>query len=174
MSLQDLASTSSKDEHWKRAYIGLGANLNHPKKQLQQALIAIQAIPKTRLIKTSSFFQSDPMGPQNQPDFVNAVALIETQLTPLDLLDSLQSIEQTQGRVRKKDRWGPRTLDLDILIFEQLDINTERLTVPHYGLYERPFVLIPLHEIEPLLILPNQQSLSDRVNQIDKQGLQKL
>ncbi len=114
------------------------------------------------------------MGPQDQPDYINAVAEIETQLTAIELLDALQSIEQDQGRVRKDNRWGPRTLDLDIILYDNQQINSERLTIPHYGMCKREFVLYPLQEIAPKLPLPNGTLLSQLVTLCDKNGLTKV
>ena len=101
----------------ERVYIGLGSNLAEPLRQLQAALAAIAELPHSQLVTTSSFYASDPLGPPDQPRYVNAVAALDTELAPLELLDALQRIEQEQGRVRKAERWGPRTLDLDILLF---------------------------------------------------------
>lgn len=154
-----------------RCFIGLGANLAQPIAQLQQALIAIKALPNTKLVAASSFYGSKPMGPQDQPNYVNAVVAIDTSLAPLALLDHLQHIEQQQGRQRKAERWGPRTLDLDILLYGQQLINSERLTIPHYGLNQREFVLYPLAEIAPELILPNGTVLQDLLTQVPKNGL---
>lgn len=155
-------------------YIGLGANLNEPHGQVLRALETISGLTKTKLLAQSSFYQSTPMGPQDQSDYINAVVKIETHFSAIALLDQLQAIEQNQGRVRKDERWGPRTLDLDILLFNNDTINLPRLTVPHYGMKQRNFVLIPLAEIAPDLILPDTTLLSDLVEKIDKQGIQKL
>jgi len=141
------------------AYIGLGSNLENPLAQIQQALLALQALPETQLLTHSSYYQSVPLGPANQPDYINAVAHITTALSPIDLLSALQMIENKQGRVRNGQRWGPRTLDLDILLYNDYCCQTPRLTLPHPGLYERAFVLYPLYECNPALILPNGQSL---------------
>lgn len=111
------------------------------------------------------------MGPQDQPDFINAVAQLQTSLPPYGLLDLLQSVEHKHGRVRKAERWGARTLDLDLLLFGQQQIDTERLTVPHYGLAEREFVLYPLFELNPDLILPDGTRLNTLVRQCDTDGL---
>ncbi|WP_445767445.1 2-amino-4-hydroxy-6-hydroxymethyldihydropteridine diphosphokinase [Rheinheimera sp.] len=157
-----------------RCYIGLGANLTTPIVQLQQAVVALRQLPDSQLLAVSSFYGSKPMGPQNQPDYVNAVAAIDTRLLPQQLLDALQQIEQQQGRVRKAERWGPRTLDLDILLYGDQVIATERLTVPHYGLREREFVLYPLYEIAPTLSLPDGTVLSSLLAQVPLNGLQKL
>lgn len=136
-----------------KVFLGLGANLNEPVLQLQQALEHIQALPNCSLIQCSSFYGSAPLGPEDQPDYVNAVCEIETTLAPLALLDALQGIEQAQGR-EKKRRWGERTIDLDILLYDQQLIETERLTVPHSQMALRDFVLVPLAEIAPAVVIP--------------------
>ncbi len=155
-------------------YIGLGANLNNPKAQLVAALETISQLPKTQLICHSSFYISKPMGPQDQGDYINAVAKIESHFSAIALLDQLQQIELAQGRIRKDERWGPRTLDLDILLFNNEQINSSRLTIPHYGMKERNFVLLPLTEIAADLILPDGNKLAELVKKIDKQGILKL
>ena len=115
----------------ERVYIGLGSNLAEPQQQLRCALMALDALPDSRLVAVSSLYASDPLGPADQPRYNNAVAALDTSLAPLQLLDALQAIEQAQGRERKAERWGPRTLDLDILLFGQRLIDEPRLTVPH-------------------------------------------
>ncbi|MBV2130694.1 2-amino-4-hydroxy-6-hydroxymethyldihydropteridine diphosphokinase [Arsukibacterium indicum] len=155
-------------------YLGLGANLANPVTQLKNAVTAIQQLAHSQLLAVSSLYGSKPMGPQDQPDYINAVAKISTRLTPLSLLDALQQIEQQQGRQRKAERWGPRSLDLDILLYGNHTINTERLTVPHYGLAQREFVLYPLAEIAPQLILPCGTPLQVLLQQVPLNGLQKL
>lgn len=157
-----------------RCYIGLGANLANPVQQLEQAIAALRQVPHSRLVAVSSLYGSKPMGPQDQPDYVNAVAALDTSLSSEALLDALQSIEQSQGRQRKAERWGPRTLDLDILLYGEQIINTERLTVPHYGLKQREFVLYPLAEIAAELRLPDGTVLSSLLQQVGLNGLQKL
>tara|TARA_Y100000034_G_scaffold57926_1_gene70689 strand:- start:2165 stop:2653 length:489 start_codon:yes stop_codon:yes gene_type:complete len=155
-------------------YIGLGANLEAPVAQLHNAVKALSTLADCELEKVSLFYSSKPMGPQDQPDYVNAVALLHTTLSPEALLDELQRIELEQGRQRKDERWGPRTLDLDILLFGEQTINTERLTVPHYGLCEREFVVYPLLEVSPELKLPNGNTLADIAQQVPLNGLTPL
>ncbi|WP_349572786.1 2-amino-4-hydroxy-6-hydroxymethyldihydropteridine diphosphokinase [Azotobacter salinestris] len=157
----------------ERVYIGLGSNLADPAAQLRAALAALQALPRTRLVAVSSFYDSDPLGPADQPCYVNAVAALDSALAPLELLDALQAIEQEQGRVRKAERWGPRTLDLDILLFGDRQLHEERLTVPHYHLHARPFVLYPLVEIAPGLHLPDGRSLDELLAACPAQGLRR-
>jgi len=156
------------------SYIGIGSNQQDPIKQALQAIEALQQLPNSTLTKASSLYCSAPMGPQDQPDYINAVAEIDTQLSAIELLDALQEIEQKQGRVRKDNRWGPRTLDLDIILYGNQQINTERLIIPHYGMQEREFVLYPLQEIAAKLTLPNGTLLSQLVTLCDKNGLTKV
>ncbi|GAB4300328.1 MAG: 2-amino-4-hydroxy-6-hydroxymethyldihydropteridine diphosphokinase [Thiohalomonadaceae bacterium] len=156
-----------------RAYIGLGSNLEHPTEQLRRALDALAQLPQTRLAGCSRFYRSVPLGPQDQPDYVNAVAAIDTELAPEALLDALQAVETAQGRVRLR-RWGPRTLDLDVLLYGNEVLATPRLTVPHPGLAERSFVLHPLAELAPGLVLPDGRSLAALLEQCDSTGLEPL
>ncbi|WP_375751269.1 2-amino-4-hydroxy-6-hydroxymethyldihydropteridine diphosphokinase [Vibrio sp. HN007] len=154
-----------------KVYIAIGSNLSDPEAQALNAINALKTLPKSEFLTASSLYSSTPMGPQNQPDYINAVAIIETELTPLELLDCTQAIELEHGRVRKEERWGPRTLDLDILLFGNEVIDSERLTVPHYGMKEREFVLYPLAEIEPNLQLPDGTNLSELLKTVDRNGL---
>jgi 2-amino-4-hydroxy-6-hydroxymethyldihydropteridine diphosphokinase len=153
------------------AYIGLGSNLADPEQQIRNAVVNIEQIKDCELTKVSSLYFSRPMGPQDQPDYMNAVAELETSLSAIALLDQLQLIENKAGRVRKDNRWGPRVLDLDILLFDNQTIKTERLIVPHYGLKEREFVLIPLDEINHQLLLPSGESVERLRINIDANGL---
>ena len=130
-----------------RAFIGLGSNLDQPTEQLRSAFQALDLITDTRLAAASALYTSDSLLP-GQPRYTNAVAAIDTALAPLELLDALQAIENDQGRVRK-ERWGPRTLDLDVLLFGDQVIDVPRLKVPHYHMHARPFVLYPLAELVP-------------------------
>lgn len=153
------------------AYIAVGSNLSDPVAQAKQAIEALKSVPKSRFIATSSLYSSTPMGPQDQPDYINAVVAIETDLTPLELLDCTQAIEQEHGRVRKAERWGPRTLDLDIVLYGNEVIESERLIVPHYGMKVREFVLYPLAEIAPNLQLPDGTELSELLTTVPRNGL---
>ncbi|WP_217476414.1 2-amino-4-hydroxy-6-hydroxymethyldihydropteridine diphosphokinase [Stutzerimonas stutzeri] len=159
----------------ERVYIGLGSNLAEPRQQLRNALEALENIPSTRLVGVSSLYVSDPLGPSDQPRYNNAVAVLETSLTPLDLLDALQAIEQVQGRERKAERWGPRTLDLDILLFGDRVLAEPRLTVPHYHLHARAFVLYPLAEVAPAALrLADGRHLSELLAACPYEGLERL
>jgi len=155
-------------------YLGLGANLNAPRKQIHAAVAALKALKDVEFVCVSHDYASKPMGPQDQPDYVNAVACVKTALKPELLLDLTQAIELEHGRVRKEERWGPRTRDIDILLFGNDVIDTPRLTVPHYGLTEREFVVYPLLEIAPTLVLPNNQSLADITKTLPLNDLQQL
>ncbi|WP_415754696.1 2-amino-4-hydroxy-6-hydroxymethyldihydropteridine diphosphokinase [Pseudomonas leptonychotis] len=157
-----------------RVYIGLGSNLATPLEQLHSALAALAALAHTTLVAQSSFYASDPLGPADQPRYVNAVAALDTTLSPLTLLDALQAIELEQGRTRKAERWGPRTLDLDILLFGNQQLDTPRLTVPHYHMHARAFVLYPLAEIAPTLRLPDGRALSELLDSCPFVGLEQL
>lgn len=152
-------------------YIGIGSNLENPGQQIQDAVDALKNILDTRLIAVSSLYASKPMGPQDQPDYMNAVAHIQTNLPPLTLLDTLQAIELGSGRVRKDERWGARVLDLDILLFADQVIDNERLTVPHYGMKVREFVIYPLSEINSSLSLPDGTSVKQLQSSIPKNDL---
>ncbi|WP_462152067.1 2-amino-4-hydroxy-6-hydroxymethyldihydropteridine diphosphokinase [Pseudoalteromonas xiamenensis] len=152
-------------------YIGLGANLNDPVAHLQGAIRALQAHNEVRDVVVSPFYASKPMGPQDQPDYVNAVASFTTALSPDATLDVLQQIELDYGRVRKDERWGPRTLDLDILLFNQDVLETERLTVPHYGMKVREFVIYPLFDIAPELVMPCGTRIADLKQHVPANGL---
>ncbi|XHA17837.1 2-amino-4-hydroxy-6-hydroxymethyldihydropteridine diphosphokinase [Citrobacter farmeri] len=140
-------------------YIALGSNLASPLEQVNAAVNAIRELPESRVVTVSSFYRTPPLGPQDQPDYLNAAVALETTLEPETLLDHTQRIELQQGRVRKAERWGPRTLDLDIMLFGDRIINSERLTVPHYDMKNRGFMLWPLFEIAPDLHFPDGISL---------------
>ena len=156
------------------AYIGLGSNLSDPKAQVSKAADAIATIANCNLVSLSSLYLSKPMGPQNQDDYINAVVAIETSLSALELLDALQAIENIAGRVRKDNRWGARILDCDILLYGDETIENERLTVPHYGMKIREFVLLPLAEIAPDLHLPDGSKVNALNSKIDHNGIIKL
>lgn len=141
------------------AYIALGSNLASPLEQVNAAVQALGEIPHSRIEAVSSFYRTPPLGPQDQPDYLNAAVVLNTALDAETLLDNTQRIELQQGRVRKAERWGPRTLDLDIMLFGHEVIHTERLTVPHYDMKNRGFMLWPLFEVAPGLIFPDGISL---------------
>lgn len=141
------------------AYIAIGSNLSAPLEQVNAAIQALADIPQSRIVAVSSFYRTPPLGPQDQPDYLNTAVALETALDAESLLDNTQRIELQQGRERKAERWGPRTLDLDIMLFGDAIIHTERLTVPHYDMKNRGFMLWPLIEIAPQLTFPTGESL---------------
>lgn len=143
-----------------RAYIGLGSNLDNPVDQLCRALTELTALPHTTLVVRSPLYRTPPLGPAGQPDYINAVAALDTGLEPLALLDELQRIEQAHHRERTV-RWGARTLDLDLLLYGTAVIELPRLTVPHAEMRNRPFVIFPLLAIAPELILPDGTPLTE-------------
>ncbi|EKL0441677.1 2-amino-4-hydroxy-6-hydroxymethyldihydropteridine diphosphokinase [Salmonella enterica] len=145
------------------AYIALGSNLASPLEQVNAALKAIADIPDSRIVAVSSFYRTPPLGPQDQPDYLNAAVALDTALAPEELLNYTQRIERQQGRERKAERWGQRTLDIDIMLFGDKIINTERLTVPHYDMKNRGFMLWPLFEVAPELIFPDGLTLRQQL-----------
>ncbi len=157
-----------------KAYIGLGSNLKSPAEQLLLARAEIKALPGVEESAFSSLYASVPMGPQDQPDYINAAMSIKTVLSPLDLLHALQNIESAHGRIRGDQRWGARTLDLDLLLYNDLQISTTELTVPHPGIAERAFVLYPLQECEPNLVISGKGNLVDLINQCPATGIRRL
>jgi 2-amino-4-hydroxy-6-hydroxymethyldihydropteridine diphosphokinase len=156
-----------------RAYIGLGSNLADPLEQVKTAISNLQLLPDTQLLRWSSLYASPPMGPQDQPDYINAVAAIETALTADQLLNALQDIEHQQGRIRNR-HWGERTIDLDVLLYGQNEIDELRLQVPHPGIALRAFVLYPLAEIAPDLNIPNIGKIEHLLQHCPRNGLRKL
>ncbi|MDC1512611.1 2-amino-4-hydroxy-6-hydroxymethyldihydropteridine diphosphokinase [Porticoccaceae bacterium] len=162
-------------------YIALGSNMDSPHQQLDSALEALAQHPNMQLVAVSNRYQTPPIGPQ-QPDFINAAAQLSTDLSPLDLLDALQAIEQQQNRVRSI-HWGPRTLDLDILFYndlvggslvgDSLVIESERLTIPHPLIGERAFVLVPLMDLNPQLTLPSGETVAQLLANCSQQGIVK-
>jgi len=163
------------------AFIGLGSNLGNerngifesPKQQLLNAIQSIDNQTTIHLLKTSHFYQTQAIGPGDQPDYINAAIKIETSLSANQLLLALQSIENHQGRVRK-ERWGARTLDLDILVFDQLIENSEQLILPHPRAHERAFVLAPLNDLDPNLVIPKRGNISSLLANCSMQGIVKL
>ena len=157
----------------ERIYIGMGSNLADPAEQLRNAVEAIAQLPNSVFVGVSAFYQSDSLLP-GPPRYTHAVATIETHMAPLELLDALQAIENDQGRERL-ERWGPRTLDLDILLFGNQLIDEPRLKVPHYHMHARPFVLYPLAELAPAsLKLADGRSLEQLLKDCPFVGLERL
>ncbi|MFP3037054.1 MAG: 2-amino-4-hydroxy-6-hydroxymethyldihydropteridine diphosphokinase [Arsenophonus sp. ER-BJ3-MAG3] len=156
----------------ERVYIAIGSNLNIPLQQVQSAIKKIHQLPNTKFIIISSFYRSKAMGQQDQPDYLNAVIALDTELSPETLLKHTQLIELIHGRIRDVNNlWGPRTLDLDIILYGKHIVQTTNLTIPHYGLKEREFMLYPLVEIAPKLHFPDGELLNDRLLLVTKNGM---
>lgn len=155
------------------AFVGLGANLGEPERQLRQAFFELDAMPHTRVVKTSSLYRSDPVGYPGQPRFVNAVAQVETGLDAGRLLGELQAIEARHGRTRSFPN-APRTLDLDLLLYADAVLDLPRLKVPHPRMHERAFVLIPLLEIAPQASVPGRGPARALLEQCPAQGVERL
>ena len=162
---------AEKARNKTRAYIALGANLGDPPAQLQAALRSLRSAPALDVVAVSPFYRTPPLGPPGQPDYCNAVCVIDTVLEPEALLDLLQGIENAAGRKRDGERWGPRLLDLDLLHMEGRVSQTPRLTLPHPELQRRAFVLVPLAEIAPDLLIPGLGKVRDLVAAVDRSGV---
>ena len=152
-----------------RAYIGLGSNLDDPVSQVRDGLRALGQLPQTRVVAESALYRSWPLGPAEQPDYVNAVAALDTELGPQTLLRTLQAVEVAHGRVRGAVRWGPRTLDLDLLLYGHLQLTEPSLTVPHPQMANRAFVLVPLREIAPEIVIPGAGGIDDLMARLPAQ-----
>ena len=161
---------------WRPAYIGAGSNLDDPINQVRQGIQQLAGIPQTSLVLTSSLYRSPPIGPQDQPDFINAVVAVVTRLEPAKLLSLMMEIERRQGRDRRAERWGPRTLDLDLLAFSSLKMTSEDLNLPHPGIAERIFVLLPWMEIAPHFHITDKGSVAQLTDSLLRSGpeIQKL
>ncbi len=154
-----------------RVYIAIGSNLASPLEQVNAALAALAEIPDSQIVAVSPFYRTPPLGPQDQPDYLNAAVALDTDLAPETLLDHTQRIELQQGRERKAHRWGPRTLDLDIMLFGDRQIATPRLTVPHYDMKNRAFMLLPLVHIAPDACFPDGVKIADILANLDPSGI---
>ena len=156
-----------------RAYVALGSNLDDPKQQLLDAMEALANLPNTAVLKRSSLYRTPPWGMLDQPAFINAAVELETSLSPHALLDALLTIERRAGRVRAA-RNGPRTLDLDLLHVDGVQLDDARLTLPHPRMADRAFVLLPLRDVAPSLALPGRSSVAQRLTQLDLAGCEQL
>jgi 2-amino-4-hydroxy-6-hydroxymethyldihydropteridine diphosphokinase len=144
-----------------RAYIGLGANLGNREDTLRLALVRLAAVPGIDVLRVSSVRETDPVGPVEQPRFLNAAAALETSLGPRELLEQLLAVERSLGRTRDGPRFGPRTIDLDLLVYADRFVDDPRLTIPHPRLHERRFALEPLAELDPDLVVPGRGTVRD-------------
>jgi 2-amino-4-hydroxy-6-hydroxymethyldihydropteridine diphosphokinase len=156
---------------WTPAYIALGSNLDDPQQQVCMAIDALKQLPRTRFYSQSKWYRSAPLGPQDQPEFVNGAAGVLTQLTATDLLIELKQIEVQMGRSPASVRWGARVIDLDLLVFGSQSIESETLTVPHPEIANRNFVLQPLADIAPDLMIPRLGRVTQILSRIDTAGL---
>ena len=157
-----------------KAYLSLGSNLADPLQQVKSTLSELGALPETIKITHSSLYQSAPLGPADQPDYINAVCVLDTRLPLERLFDRLLEIEDRHGRIRSAERWGPRTLDLDLLLYGDVQREHARITLPHPRLHERSFVLYPLYEVAPELVIPGHGPLVELLKRCPAQGLRKL
>lgn len=162
-----LRATWVTDAPIARAHVGLGSNLDEPREQIRRALRALDEIEHTRVLRHSRCYRTPPWGPVEQPAFVNAVAELETTLAPRALLEALLAIERAQGRHRDGTRWGPRTLDLDLLTFAQVQCAEVELILPHPRIAARAFVLVPMAELDPDLAIAGVGKISDLLERID-------
>ncbi len=160
--------------HWIPAYVALGSNLAEPRTQIEIAFKRLASIADTRLVCRSRLYQSRPMGPQDQPQFINAAAGLLTRLTAPDLLVQLKSIERDMGRIPAPVRWGPRVIDLDLLLYGQLVTQGPDLVLPHPAIHERNFVLYPLADIAPALLVPGRGAVAELARQRGADGLRPL
>ena len=156
-----------------RAFIALGSNLQDPQQQVQRAMEELNGLPGTRLVARSSLYRTAPVGYDDQPDFINAVAEVETTLEAEALMRQLLALEATFGRERPFPN-APRVLDLDLLLYDNLELDTEVLTLPHPRMHERGFVLLPLAEIAPDLMIPGKGRVGDLAQLCSEQGMERL
>ena len=158
---------------WQPAYVGIGSNLDDPQAQVQRALAALRALPQSQLILQSSLWRTAPVGPP-QPDYCNAVAAILTTLPALVLLHALQRTEKELGRAPSTVRWGPRRIDLDLLVYGQETLQLDELQLPHAQIAHRAFVLAPLCEIAPQLHIPGLGVVERLASQVDSHGVTRI
>ena len=159
---------------WQPAYVGVGSNLEQPRAQVERAFQLLRGLPRTHLMVCSHLYQSSPLGPVAQPDFVNAAVGLLTRLTAAELLAQLKALEAAAGRPAQRQRWGPRVLDLDLLAFGQERCAGPQLTLPHAGIVERNFVLYPLHDVAPDLYLPGLGRVTELKDRVTPEGLKQL
>ena len=160
--------------HWTPAYVALGSNLDDPARQIVRAFDALAHVPQTRLVLRSPCYRSRPLGPVEQPDFVNAVAGLLTQLDPAAMLRQLKSLESALGRRAPVVRWGPRLIDLDLLMHGTAILDDPELTLPHPGLAERAFVLVPLAEVAAAVVVPGRGRVSTLLAQVDIRSVERI
>ena len=158
-------------EQGKEVYIGLGSNIEQPYIQIKNAILALNKLPDTNVVADSGYYKSRPMGPDDQPDFINAVVELRTRLSENELLEQCQTIEQQQGRIKKR-HWGERTIDLDILLYEDIEMKTDKLEIPHPGICQRDFVYLPLLKLNSEITIPGLGVLKNIVSLQKEQSLE--
>ena len=166
----DPARVAEMASSWTQALIGLGSNLDNPTRQIAAAVAALRQVPQCRLVSVAPCYGSDPWGPPGQPRYRNTAALMETKLAPVELLRALQALERQLGKVPPTERFGPRSIDLDLLTHGQVMLHTPELTLPHPRLHERAFVLYPLRDIAPDIWIPGLGRVSDLAAAVDGLG----
>ena len=154
-------------------FIALGSNLENPKEQIKQGILSIKDIEGVKILRKSYLYETPPVGILDQPNFINAVIKIDSDLSPYELLDKLLKIENIAGRIRVNKN-GPRTLDLDILLFDNLILNDENLTIPHPRMHERLFVLLPLKDIDENIVIPNQGPIKHIIKDISPENINRI
>jgi 2-amino-4-hydroxy-6-hydroxymethyldihydropteridine diphosphokinase len=159
---------------WQPAYVGLGSNLGDPQDALRRTIEALRGLPDTRLITTSPLYRTVPFGPVEQGAFINAVAGVVTRQSPIDLLRRLRALERQLGRAESRVRWGPREIDLDLLMHGECTLSCDELTLPHPGIPERDFVLYPLRDIAPELHIPGMGRVVDLAARVANRGIERL
>ncbi len=153
----------------ENVFVGLGGNIGDPARRVRQAMLELASLPTTEVVAASSLYRTKPIGLENQPDFINAVVRLRTQLTPDALLGELQHVELRHGRIRREKN-GPRTLDLDLLLYDDVVFDSSNMTIPHPRMHERVFVLLPLGEIAPHCIIPGHGPVRDLLSKLPNQG----
>ncbi len=162
------------EQCWTPAYVGLGSNLEDPATQVENGFAALARMPDTLLVAKSKRYRSRPLGPQDQPDFVNAVAGLLTRVEPESLLQKLKQLEIELGRELPVRRWGPRVIDFDLLLYGNVSQASPSLTLPHAGLLLRNWVLYPLNDIAPTLQIPGQGHVSQLAHRLGAEGIEAL
>ncbi len=159
------------DALWVPAYVAIGSNLDDPLAQVEAAFVALASLARSRLVARSRLYRTRPLGPQDQPDFINAAAGLLTQLSPRELLEALKQLEASRGRQAPVVRWGPRRIDLDLLLYGEVGLEEADLVIPHRGLTQRNFVLYPLQDIAAELCVPGLGRISDLAARVGSEGL---
>jgi len=157
-----------------KAWLGLGSNLQQPVAQLREAIERLDSLSNVEVTRESSFYRTPPWGDEQQDDFINCVVQIKTSLDPVALLGKLHSVENAMGRRRSERRWGPRIIDIDLLLFGELQYHSDELEVPHPRMHERAFVLVPLAELEAGLAIPGRGTIEKFLQQLDCSGISQL